>query len=170
MNEDVQQHYSIHEDGSYQFDQAIHPDKIISIAKHILNGRFFRGKAFCDPDATKYFLVLQLAEHEQEVFACMFLDNQNRLISFEKLFYGTIDQASVYPREIVKRALMLNAAAVILAHNHPSGMSEPSLADIAMTKTVKSSLALIDVRVLDHVVVGSDGSSVSFIERGYIAG
>jgi len=101
------------------------------------------------------------------VFACLFLDNRHRVIDFEELFRGTIDGASVHPREVVRRALHHNAAAIILAHNHPSGVAEPSRADVQLTRRLVDSLTLVDVRVLDHVVIG-DGGGVSFAERGLI--
>jgi DNA repair protein RadC len=109
---------------------------------------------------------LKLATYEHEVFACLMLDNRNRVIAFRELFRGTIDGASVYPREVVKQALADNAAAVIFAHNHPSGATEPSQADIAITERLKKALALIDVRVLDHLIVGDEVTS--FAERGIL--
>lgn len=118
------------------------------------------------PDASKDYVRLQLAEYEHEVFACIFLNNRHRVIHFEKLFRGTIDGASVHPREVVKAALQYNAAAVIFAHNHPSGVAEPSQADITITNRLKEALSLIDVRVLDHLVVGEE--VVSFAERGLL--
>ncbi|MEZ8076857.1 DNA repair protein RadC, partial [Vibrio sp. FF112] len=108
----------------------------------------------------------QLKAYEREVFAVMFLDNQHHLISFEELFFGTIDSASVYPREVVKAALKTNAAAVIFAHNHPSGDATPSQADKRITQRLKDALALVDIRVLDHIVIGD--SAVSFAERGLL--
>ncbi len=116
--------------------------------------------------AVKRYLMLQLQDLEHEVFACLFLDNQNRLIVFETLFQGTIDGASVYPREVVRRVLAHNAAAVIFAHNHPSGLVEPSRADHNITKRLKDALALIEVRVLDHIIIGSE--CLSFSENGWI--
>ena len=104
---------------------------------------------------------------QREVFAVLFLDSQHRLIQYKELFYGTIDAAAIYPREIVKAALKVNAAACILAHNHPSGVTEPSQADILITSRIKKALDLVDVRLLDHFVVG-DGSPVSLAERGQI--
>ncbi|HAS8160916.1 TPA: DNA repair protein RadC, partial [Vibrio vulnificus] len=107
-----------------------------------------------------------LKHHEREVFAVMFLDNQHRLIAFEELFFGTIDSASVYPREVLKAALKINAAALIFAHNHPSGDATPSQADKQITQRLKEALALVDIRVLDHIVVGD--SAISFAERGLL--
>ena len=117
--------------------------------------------------AVRRFLRLKLAHLPREVFACLFLDNRHRLIRFEPLFYGTVDRASVHPREVLRRALELNAAAVILAHNHPSGVAEPSASDLALTQDLTDLLRRIDVRVLDHLVVGR-GTEVSFAERGFI--
>lgn len=118
------------------------------------------------PQAVKRYLMLQLQDLEHEVFLAVFLDNQNRLIATEKLASGTIDGASVYPREVVKTTLAHNAAAVIFAHNHPSGVAEPSRADHNITKRLKDALALIEVRVLDHIIVGSE--CLSFSEMGYL--
>ncbi len=113
------------------------------------------------------FLRLKLAHQPREIFACLFLDNRHRLIRFEALFHGTVDRASVHPREVLRRALELNAAAVILAHNHPSGVAEPSASDLALTRDLADLLRRVDVRVLDHLVVGQ-GSEVSFAERGFL--
>ncbi len=118
--------------------------------------------------AVRRYLRLKLAHQPREVFACLFLDNRHRLICFEPLFYGTVDRASVFPREVLRRALELNAAAVILAHNHPSGVAEPSASDLALTTDLADLLRRIDVRVLDHLVVGR-GAEVSFAERGFLA-
>ena len=126
-----------------------------------------RGDAISDPGKTRRFLKGKLRKYSREVFACLYLDNQHRLIKFEELFFGTIDGASVHAREVVKRALDHNAAAVIFAHNHPSGVAEPSQADRRITDRLKSALLLVDVRVLDHMVVG-DREVISFAERGYL--
>jgi DNA repair protein RadC len=119
------------------------------------------------PAKVKDYLRLQLGTRAHEIFAVLFLDAQNRLLALEEMFRGTLTQTSVYPREIVKRALELHAGAVILAHNHPSGAAEPSRADEYLTQTLKSALALVDVRVLDHLVVGHD-EVISFAERGLL--
>ena len=120
-----------------------------------------------NPKAVREFLAIHYADHEREVFGCMFLDNRHRLIRFDEVFHGTIDGASVHPREVVKLALARNAAAVILAHNHPSGVAEPSQADELITARLRDALALVDIRVLDHLVVG--GTTVtSFVERGLL--
>jgi DNA repair protein RadC len=122
---------------------------------------------FDSPHTVRQYLQLQLGAKAHEVFAVMFLDSQHRLIAQEELFRGTLSQTSVYPREVVMRALNLNAAAVVLAHNHPSGSTEPSRADQTLTQTLKSALALIDVRVLDHFVVTST-QALSMAEQGLI--
>jgi DNA repair protein RadC len=119
------------------------------------------------PDAVRDFLHARLRDLPYEVFCCLFLDNRNRLILFKELFRGTIDGTSVHPREVVRQALSHNAAALILAHNHPSGVPEPSHADELITRRLKAALALVDIRVLDHLVVG-DGATVSFAERGLL--
>lgn len=139
---------------------------VLEMAKRHLFEQLSRGDALCSPTQTRQYLVTQLASFPHEVFACLFLDNRNRVISFEKMFYGTIDGASVYPREVVRMALKKNAAAVIFAHNHPSGVAEPSQADEQITQRLKDALALVDIRVLDHFIVGDE--VVSFAERGLL--
>jgi len=126
-----------------------------------------RGSVLENPQQTQNFLTARLRDYSFEVFSCLYLDNRHRVIQFEELFQGTINGASVHPREVVKKALGHNAAAVIFAHNHPSGVAEPSMADKQVTRQLTDALALVDVRVLDHVVVG-DGTTVSFAERGLI--
>lgn len=126
-----------------------------------------KGDALTSPAMTRAFLSAQLRGYGFEVFACLFLDNQHRVIQLEELFRGTIDGASVYPREVVKRALHHNAAAVIFAHNHPSGIAEPSRADQLITDKLKQALALLDIRVLDHFIIG-DGEPYSFAEHGLL--
>jgi DNA repair protein RadC len=139
----------------------------VEMSRRYLRECLERGNALTSPDDTRNFLMSELSGRDYEVFACLFLDNKHRVIKFEELFYGTIDAASVYPREVVKRVLKYNAAALILAHNHPSGVAEPSEADVTITKRLIDALALIDVRVLDHFVIG-DGYCVSLAERGLI--
>ncbi len=139
---------------------------VLEMAKRHLFEQLTRGDALCSPAQTRQFLSAQLANYPHEVFACLLLDNRNRVIAFEKMFYGTIDGASVYPREVVRLALKKNAAAVIFAHNHPSGVAEPSHADEQITQRLKKALALVDIRVLDHFVIGDD--VVSFAERGLL--
>ncbi|EEX95091.1 hypothetical protein VIOR3934_06604 [Vibrio orientalis CIP 102891 = ATCC 33934] len=126
-----------------------------------------RGEALTSPEQTKLYLSGLLRDKQREEFYVLFLDNQHRVICGEPLFQGTIDAASVYPREVVKRSLEHNAAALILAHNHPSGVAEPSQSDRRITRRITDALALVDIRVLDHFVVG-DGEIVSFAERGWI--
>ncbi len=140
---------------------------VMEIARRTLSARLAATPVFESPQSVKDYLQLQLAGKPHEVFAVLFLDAQHRLVAFEEMFRGTLSQTSVYPREVVKRALALNAGAAILAHNHPSGVAEPSRADEALTQALKSALALIDVRVLDHMVVAR-GSVVSFAERGLL--
>ena len=125
------------------------------------------GPPLSNPRATREFLRAQLRDRDHEVFCCLFLDNRHRVIAFDEVFRGTIDGASVHPRDVVKLALARNAAAVILAHNHPSGIAEPSQADELITGRLRDALALVDIRVLDHIVVG-DGACVSFAERGML--
>lgn len=137
--------------------------QILETAASIIAEKFMRRGCFDNSDATKEYLSFQLNKHEREVFAVMLLDTQHRLIEFKELFWGTVDSASVYPREIVKAALAVNAGAVILAHNHPSGVSEPSEADKQITQRIKQSLALVDIRVLDHVIVGEQTISMAEI-------
>ena len=120
-----------------------------------------------NPSDTRSYLTARLRDYPQEVFACLFLDSRHRLIHYAELFRGTIDSANVYPREVVRSALQHNAAAVILAHNHPSGVAEPSDADRRITRRLKDALALVDIPVLDHIVIG-DNSATSFAECGLI--
>ncbi len=139
---------------------------VLEMARRHLFENIKRGDALCCPDDTRDYLRAQLQSYPHEVFACLFLDNRNRVLAFEKLFHGTIDGASVYPREVVRKAIEKNAAAVIFAHNHPSGVAEPSSADEQITRRLKDALALVDVRVLDHMVIGD--VVVSFAERGLL--
>ncbi|MFA0016521.1 DNA repair protein RadC [Vibrio lentus] len=150
----------------YVLSQQEHEHRVLEKAADILEERYVRGDVFTNPSATRDYLRFKIGGSEREVFAVMLLDNQHRLIEFEELFQGTIDAASVYPREVVKTALKANAAAVIFAHNHPSGDSKPSQADRRITTRLQDALALIDVRVLDHIVVGEQ--CTSFAERGWL--
>jgi DNA repair protein RadC len=140
---------------------------VLEMARRHLFETIARNDALSNPVETRNYLTARLRSHEHEVFACLFLDNRHRVISFDELFQGTIDGAAVHPREVVKQAMRHNAAAVIFAHNHPSGVAEPSQVDISLTKRLKEALALVDVRVLDHFVIG-DGQSVSFAESGLL--
>lgn len=142
-------------------------EQILEAARQAIERKMQRGTSFTSPTAVKEYLRAKLAGFEHEVFAVLFMDTQHRLIEYAEMFRGTIDGASVYPRELVKEALRLNAAAVIISHNHPSGNPEPSGADRALTQRLKEALGLVDVRVLDHVIVaGTD--TTSFAERGLI--
>lgn len=138
-------------------------DETVAKALQILESRlrYARGPKFKDPGAARQFARLMLAPLEHEVFACFWLDNQCRLIQYEELFRGTINGATVHPREVVKSALRHNAAAVIFAHNHPSGVTNPSEEDKRITRRLKEILAVVDVQVLDHIVVGEDTTSMA---------
>ena len=140
---------------------------VIEMARRALAERMTERPVFDSPQRVKDYLQLHLGQLQHEVFAVLFLDAQHRLIKLDQMFTGTLGQTSVYPREVVKLALARNAGAVILAHNHPSGLAEPSRADEFLTQSLKSALALIDVRVLDHLVIGC-GQVVSFAERGLL--
>lgn len=137
------------------------------LARRALGEKLAAGAALSSPGAVRDYLRLQFHGLPHEVFVVVFLDAQHRVVLNEEMFRGTLTQTSVYPREIVKKALKINAAAVILAHNHPSGVAEPSSADEALTRALREALALVDVRVLDHFVVGASGA-VSFAERGLL--
>lgn len=140
---------------------------VTEMARRALAQQMRTAPVFDNPRQVKDYVALHLAALPQEIFAVMFLDAQHRLLQWEHLFHGTLTQTSVYPREVVRRALQLNAGAVVLAHNHPSGAAEPSRADEYLTQTLKSALQLVDVRVLDHLVVGC-GQVLSFAERGLL--
>ena len=140
---------------------------VVELARRALAQEMTQKPVLSTPALVKQFLKLQLGGRAHEVFAVMFLDAQSRLIKLEEMFHGTLTQTSVYPREVVKRAIALNASAVILAHNHPSGAADPSKADEALTQTLTQALKLIDVRVLDHVIVG-EAEALSFAERGLL--
>ena len=138
---------------------------VLELARRALREQLKVKPLFATPQAVRDYLQLQLGSRPHEIFAVLFLDSQHRLITLEELFRGTLTQTSVYPREVVVRALALNAACVVLAHNHPSGVAQPSRADEALTQTLKAALALVDVRVLDHFVVTSN-QAVSMAELG----
>ena len=140
---------------------------VLELARRAVAEQLKAREVFGSPDAVKNYLQLHLAHRKHEVFAALFLDAQNRLIALEELFRGTLTQTSVYPREVVLKALHHHAAAVVLAHNHPSGTVQPSRADEALTQTLKAALALVDVRVLDHVIV-APGAALSMAERGLL--
>ena len=140
---------------------------MLELARRATAQQLQERAVFDSPDTVKHYLQLHLASKGHEVFAVLFLDGQHRLIALEELFRGTLTQTSVYPREVVLRALHLQAAAVVLAHNHPSGSVQPSRADEALTHTLKAALALVDVRVLDHIIV-APGAALSMAEKGLI--
>jgi len=140
---------------------------VLELARRSLTHQLSEHAVFDSPGRVKEHLRLHLGHLPHEVFAVLFLDAQHRLIRLEEMFRGTLAQTSVYPREVVRRALELHAAAVVLAHNHPSGVAEPSRADEHLTITLRTALALVDVRVLDHLVIGR-GDVVSFAERGLL--
>ncbi len=154
--------------GSYFFfKEPVKPKTILRLASKILEGRMKHGIDFTSPqDASKY-LCCDIGDLEYEAFVCLYLDTRHQLISSERLFHGTIDGASVHPREVVKRALHFNAAAIIFGHNHPSGVAEPSQADVSITVRLRDALRLVDIRVLDHIVV-SGTDHVSMAQRGHL--
>ncbi len=139
----------------------------LELSRRYLAETLPRGPELTSPGATSRFLQARLRDLDHELFCALFLDNRHRVIRFQPLFRGTIDGASVHPRDVVKQALGLNAAAMILAHNHPSGVAEPSQADHLITRRLRDALALVDIRVLDHLVVG-DGTCFSFAEQGFL--
>ena len=140
---------------------------VLEMARRHLAERLRRDSALESPQAVRDYLKAQLRHEHHEVFGCLFLDSKHRVLAYEALFRGSIDGASVYPRQVVKRALAHNAAALILTHNHPSGVAEPSQADRVLTERLKDALALVDIRVLDHFIVG-DGEPLSMAERGWM--
>ncbi|MFM2589491.1 DNA repair protein RadC [Vibrio sp. TBV020] len=150
----------------YPLNPPVTRHQVLEAAASILQEQFVRGDVFTSPNTVKEFVAFKLASKEQEVFAVLYLDNQHRLIQYEELFFGTIDAASIYPREVIKKVLANNAAAVILAHNHPSGVAEPSTSDKHITTKLVDALNVIEVRVLDHIITGEE--CVSFAERGLL--
>jgi DNA repair protein RadC len=154
--------------GKYKTNRAITENQIIKAANAILKSRVAQKEHLITcPEDTKRLLVTQMANYEREVFVCLFLDNRHHVISMEEMFKGTIDGTSVYPREVVKRALQLNAAALIVAHNHPSGVTTPSQSDKNITAHLKDALSLMDIRLLDHLIIG--GAEVfCMAEWGYL--
>lgn len=143
------------------------PEQIVEAARRVIDQRVPVGTAFKDPEVARTFFHDKLAGLEREVFAVVMLDTRHRLIEYVELFFGTIDGAEVHPREVAKCALRLNAAAVIVSHNHPSGEVEPSAADRAVTARLKQALAILDVRLLDHVIVGG-GTTLSMAKQGWL--
>jgi DNA repair protein RadC len=142
-------------------------DEVIAAALRILEKRIRHGDCLSSPQSVRQYLQLAIGDREREVFVVVLLDAQNRVLAIEELFAGTLTQTSVYPREVVKCALRHNCASVLFAHNHPSGVSEPSQADQLLTETLRRALALVDVKVLDHFIVSRE-SAISFAERGLL--
>jgi DNA repair protein RadC len=160
----------LHDDASLMArEQAerVREQGTIDRALAILAARHRRGETLTSPESVKEYLRLKLADHANEVFGCIFLDNRHRIIVVEDMFFGTIDGASVYPRVIAQKALAINAAAAIAYHNHPSGVAEPSQSDLRITTRIKEALALVEVRLLDHIVVAV-GECASLAERGLL--
>lgn len=153
--------------GLYKTKKPLTAEQIIEFTKSLLADRFKPGQPFNSPDIGREWLRLEYLDLEHEIFACLFLDSQNCLIAHEILFKGTIDAANVYPREVAKRALQLNAAGVMFVHNHPSGVPEPSKADRLITDKLKQGLSLFDIKTLDHFIVAKQGTC-SFAEHGWL--
>lgn len=153
--------------GNYDFTRKVTEEDILALAQNIVRSRIRRGDALLSPKKARRFLSLHLGTLEHEEFYCIFIDNKHRVICYERLFRGTLNHAAVYPREVAKRALHHNAAGVIFVHNHPSGIAEPSQADRNLTAQLKNALSLIEVRTLDHFVIGGN-TLVSFAERGML--
>ena len=145
----------------------VEKQSVVTLAMKVLAIQHRAGRLLSNPEATRNYLRLRLADYRNEVFGSLLLDNRHRIIAMRDLFQGTIDGASIHPRVVVQQAMEENAAAVVFFHNHPSGVAEPSHADEAITRRLKDALALVDVRVLDHFVV-SAGESVSFAQRGLL--
>jgi DNA repair protein RadC len=139
----------------------------LELARRHLDCELQRGASLTDPQATARYLQAKLADREREVFACILLDSKHRVLHYEELFHGSLDAAQVHPREVVKLALARNAAAMIIAHNHPSGVAEPSRCDEAITLRIQEALALVDIRLLDHLIIGGN-TSVSLAARGLL--
>ena len=151
--------------GTYLVTELINEEDLLTIANQIARQKLAKGEAITDKHLAHQALQGLLQTRDREVFAALFLDNQHRILAYEELFLGTLSAATVYPRDVVKRALHHNAAALMLVHNHPSGYPEPSRADIEITLRLQDALALVDIRILDHLVVGTEGV-VSLAERG----
>ncbi|WP_417534318.1 RadC family protein [Marinobacterium stanieri] len=153
--------------GTYVVPEAVTDTELMRLAKMLARRRLKRGRLLDKPDAVFSALQTLLMDYEREIFGMLLLDNRHRIIEFVELFQGTIDTASVYPREVVKQALAQNAAAVVLVHNHPSGDPEPSRADRQITDRLQQALNTVEIRLLDHVIVGFEGT-VSFADRGLV--
>ena len=153
--------------GTYLLSDAVTDQQLMELAQRMAKRRLRKGRLVDKPDAVFNALKTLMMAYQHEIFGMLMLDNRHRIIEFKELFRGTIDSASVYPREIIKEVLTHNAAAVILVHNHPSGDPEPSVADRSITERIQKALSTIEVRLLDHVIVGSEGTC-SFAERGLL--
>ena len=153
--------------GTYLVDSPVSEADILLMAQQLASQRLRRGRSLTAPHAVFGHLQTLMADYEHEVFALLMVDSKHRVLAFKELFRGTLDAASVYPREVVKLCLEHNSAAVILVHNHPSGDPEPSQADLTLTRKLQDALNLVDIRTLDHIVVGSEGC-VSLAARGYL--
>jgi len=155
------------EPGTYRLNGDVTGAQLLHLAKMIARRKLRKGNKLTDPTSVHRCLQTLMLDYPHEVFGTLLLDNRHKLIAFDELFRGTLDGAAVYPREVIKHAIQQDAAAVILVHNHPSGDPEPSEADRRLTQRLKEALGLVDIRVLDHVVVGYDGYT-SFAERGWL--
>ncbi|MCC7516940.1 MAG: DNA repair protein RadC [Pseudomonadales bacterium] len=164
LSADQRQFCARHGLGAASFVQL---QAVLEMARRHLMENLQRDTVFNNPSDVRHYLKAHLRDYRREVFLCLFLDTQHRVIACEELFQGTLDASSVYPRDVVQRALTLNAAALIFAHNHPSGIAEPSQADERITLRLRDALALVDIRVLDHMIVG-DGAVASLAERGLL--
>lgn len=164
LNADTQTFCAAHGLGTAKYAQL---QAVLEMARRHLHETLQRSDALTSPELTRRYLRLQLQHEVREVFAALYLDSQHRVLAFEPIAHGTIDSAAVYPREVLRRCLHHHAAAVIFAHNHPSGVAEPSQADRRITERLCDALALVDIRVLDHIVVG-EGGCTSFAERGWL--
>ena len=155
------------EPNQFSVTRPVTAEEILAMAKQLIHKQFERGQSLTQPDHAREFLMLELAMLEHEAFYCIFLDNQHRILETKTCFEGSIASANVYPRELVKQALKLNACAMILAHNHPSGIAEPSECDRAITKRLIDALNLVEVRVLDHFIIAGT-EQYSFAEHGLL--
>jgi len=158
---------TIYAENQFQTTKPVSLAQLCQAISLLFEQQFKRGDALTTPQLSKDFLIAKLAPLEREVFCCLHLDNQHHVIAYEELFYGTIDGASVYPREVVKSCLKHNAAAVIFAHNHPSGIPDPSQSDKQITQRLQSALSTVDIRVLDHIIVGGS-LTTSFADKGLL--
>lgn len=155
------------DDGYYRATSRVSEDEVLSTASEILKQRLLKTVRLDSPDETLRFLETRYSHYEHEIFGVIWLTNRHQIIETEEMFRGTIDGANVYPREVAKRGLALNAAAIVIFHNHPSGCSEPSSADRSLTRRLCDALALVDIRLIDHIVIGR-GETTSFRKRAWL--